>query len=443
MASEVFYNYEAEAAVLAALMKKDFARKHYAEVAEEDFGDTDHRKLYTAIARVTMENKPVDFVLVSDALTKLYGNDTQMGLLVEITRTHIGAEFVFKEHVALLKGATRRRKLYKVLGDGMRLVEDAFMEPEDAICQIRDRMRGICEGKADGDVSLQTVLVNAYSELERRAKGESKGMPTGIRALDRVTSGFHRGEMTIVGARPAVGKSAFAAQAAISAAQAGARVCVCSREMTDVQYGIRMLVRGTNVPSNRLRSGELQDGDWEQLADSMMLYGDVNVRFLFAEKYAEDLRNQVRHMVENDGLDMLIVDYVQLMQTRRRFEKDYLRIGYVSKMLKDMSTDFNISVVALAQVGRSADGDMPSLSELRGSGDLEQDADNVIFLHRPEDAGDKWVRPDDKSLFGTLQSMNAQYIVLNIAKHRQGETCAVPVVFHPAEMRYTEISRRE
>ena len=131
------------------------------------------------------------------------------------------------------------------------------------------------------------------------------------------------------------------------------------------------------------------------------------------------------------------------MQTRQKFDQDYQRIGYVSKMLKDMTTDFNISVIALAQVGRSTENEMPTLADLRGSGDLEQDADNVLFLHRPKDAKDKFILSQDRELFERIQGGSMQYIVVSIAKQRQGDIGSVAVIFDPGRMRYLTIEREE
>ena len=167
------------------------------------------------------------------------------------------------------------------------------------------------------------------------------------------------------------------------------------------------------------------------------------VAFIFTTRYIEDLRMEVQKKVDAGELDLLMVDYTQLMQARQRFDKDYLRIGYVSKMLKDMTTDFNIAVIAPAQVARSRENEMPTLSDLRGSGDLEQDADNVIFLHRPKDARDKYVHPDDKASFDQLTKSGLQYIAVDVAKQRQGETGTTAVIFDPARMRYTAIDRGE
>ena len=151
---------------------------------------------------------------------------------------------------------------------------------------------------------------------------------------------------------------------------------------------------------------------------------------------------EVQKKVDANELDMLIVDYVQLMQTKQRFDKDYMRIAYVSKMLKDMTTDYNIAIIGLAQVGRASEGSMPTLAELRGSGDLEQDADNVMFLHRPEDQFDKYVNPADQALFAIAEQKGMQYVVINVAKQRQGQTGSTAVIFDPARMRFTAIERQ-
>lgn len=131
------------------------------------------------------------------------------------------------------------------------------------------------------------------------------------------------------------------------------------------------------------------------------------------------------------------------MLSKRKFEKDYQRIGYITKTLKDMSTDLNIAVIALAQVGRETEKAMPSLADLRGSGDLEQDADNVIFLHRPESADDKSLNPRDIPDFDAIRAGGKQVIIAGVAKQRQGEIGKCTMIFDPARMTYYGIERRK
>lgn len=439
MSNNPFFNFEAEKSILAAMSKPGVAGKYISRLTPEDFAIQNHRKIFAAMQSLAAENKPMDYVLLAETMTRMYGNDDLMTVFFEAIKDKYGAEFLIGDYIEIVQKASKRRKLSALLVRLQKQLEDADVEPDLLIDDAQMRLRSFHGETSMESSDLCTVLQDAFSELEDRAKGIRKGMMSGLRILDSKTAGFHKGEMTIIGARPAVGKSAFAGQIALRAAEDGAKVCICSREMTGVQYGIRILASGTKVSNMRMRTGNLSDNDWDQLTDSMLLYGNHDVRFLFNTKYIEDLKAEAQAMKDTNGLDMLIVDYIQLMQSKQRFEKDYQRIGYISKMLKDMSTELNIAVIALAQVGRSTEGSMPTLSELRGSGDLEQDADNVIFLHRPEDADDKWVKPSEKGMFGAIRSMKCQYIVMSIAKQRQGETGIISCVFNPAAMSFDNI----
>lgn len=436
---------EAEQAALSAMLTPAVAQKHIGILTPEDFESEDHRRLYTAMQALYIQHLPITEVTVSEELCRHYKTDMpMMQALLEARRKYAFTRgYGLETYAGLIREHARRRRTRGALLGAAAKLEDASVDLGEVLEDVRRCVKSAESGARQGGMEMADVLIAAFTELEGRVKGENRGIPYGIADLDRVTAGLHRGEMTLIGARPSVGKSALASQIALSAARSGARVLVCSREMTAEQYGIRILMRGTSIPSARVRSGQIEEADWAKFSDSLELYGGLNVRFAFAQRYVEDLRRMVQELSDGDGLDVLIVDYAQLMQTRQRFDKDYLRIGYVSKALKDMSVDFNLAVVALAQVGRSADGDMPTLAELRGSGDLEQDADNVIFMHRPESASDKWVRREDADLFNGLAMLGERYIVLNVAKQRQGETGSLSIVFNPQSMEFKGIARGE
>jgi replicative DNA helicase len=210
--------------------------------------------------------------------------------------------------------------------------------------------------------------------------------------------------------------------------------------MSDVQYGTRVLARTAEIRNHALRNGSFSDDEWEQITEAMMLHGSLPVEFMFSTRYIEDLRMEVQKKVDGDGLDLLVVDYMQLMQSKQRFRQDFERIAYVSKTLKDMTIDLNIAIIALAQVGRAAQGDMPTLAELRGSGDIEQDADNIIFMHKPE-PGDQYIHPEDRDKLAGWEMMQMRYIALNLAKQRQGDIGTVHLIFNPAKMTFTEPAR--
>ncbi len=162
---------------------------------------------------------------------------------------------------------------------------------------------------------------------------------------------------------------------------------------------------------------------------------------MFTVRTVEDLRRECQKMVDKGELDMLIVDYLQLMHTTKNIKEEHLRVGYISKSLKDMATDFNIPVIALAQVNRDTDGQMPTLKSLKASGDIEQDADGVIFLHRPSSANDPYVDPRDKEYFASYENSDLTYICIGVAKQRQGAVGKACVLFDSPHMRYYPIDR--
>lgn len=438
-AVSAYYNLEAERAILASGMKRGGNWKKLQALTAEDFYDAAHQRIFRAEQALLSAGKPADMATMPAALAK-YGNaDADMLVLMEIARNSFGAEFGIDENVRILKDLHLRRTLHAELENAMDALGDAANETDAILERTRQRLRDMVATGHEWQ-NISSVMLNTFQALERRAKGEDKGMPYGIQMLDKHMAGLHRGELTVIGARPAVGKSALGAYIAISAAAAGYRVGICSREMTDVQYGVRLLANRTQVDPMRMRTGEIRDADWEDITEALEHFGQQPIDFLFTTRNVEDLRMEVQKRVDSEGLDVLVVDYMQLLQTRERFEKDYLRVGYVSKTLKDMTVDYNIAVVALAQVGRSSDGDMPTLAELRGSGDIEQDADNVIFMHRPK-PDEKYVDPSDRDLIRGLEMQKMRYIALDIAKHRQGETMTTSVIFDPARMRFTGIAR--
>lgn len=438
-----FNSDQAERGTLGIMMFDDDCQSEIASLTPDDFYDPLHQEIFKAIQALAYEKKRIDLVTLDAALNERLGQTAKASTdrLVEIATGSSGAgRFMLKEYMDIIRTCSLRRRIYLITDETRKDLTEEGNDPAAVLENVRQKLRDLVVTRHAWK-TMQAVLFETYEALERKSKGEEKAMMSGVAGLDNITAGFHGGEFTIVGARPAVGKSAFGAQIALGAARSGYKVGICSREMTAVQYGTRIFAHGTEVDPKRLRTGQLDPDDWAQIAEALNLYGQQNISFIFSAKYIEDLRMEVQRKVDAGDMDMLIVDYIQQMRTKQRFEKDFLRLAYISKMLKDMSTDFNISVVGLAQVARQANATMPTLSELRGSGDLEQDADNVIFLHRPSEATDKYVHPQDRELFATMKQNGLQYIAINVAKQRQGEIGTLAVAFNPGRMRYTMIER--
>ena len=204
------------------------------------------------------------------------------------------------------------------------------------------------------------------------------------------------------------------------------------------QIGQRILADASGVNGMRLRMPkQIKDNEWSKLTQGLSDWAVLPMTFLFSREI-EEICTQARLQHERGKCDMLIVDYIQLLTTRQSFEADRLRIGYISKQLKHLSTDLKIPVIALAQVARQNSGaaSLPRLDSLKGSGNMEEDADNVILMHRAETKDDDALADDERAAFDNITSKGCKLILLNVAKQRQGRTGITSAIFDPRYMRY-------
>ena len=212
---------EAEQAVLSAMLTKGLAAKYIGILMPEDFNREEYVRIYTAIQALVIQKEQPTEVTVAEELTKLYGTDSpMMEELIEARRKYSFTKgFGLEQYAAIVREYSHRRQAYNVMCKAANKLKDLTNDTEAVVDEVRIALNNIESGKSQTDgLMMQDVLIKAYTEIESRVNGESKGIPYGISSLDRNTAGLHRGEMTIIGARPAVGKSALAAQIAISAA---------------------------------------------------------------------------------------------------------------------------------------------------------------------------------------------------------------------------------
>lgn len=430
-------NDSAEKAVLGILIRFPETLSRADELREADFCLENARFVLRAVQELRAENAAIDFITVSER-AGAYGPAAADFAIECMQGTPCGANV--DEYVNIVRELGRRRELVDLANRLRAQACDRAKNVAGVADGTRESLDGL-EKDAHAAMPIGAALTNTYEFLSRLYEGLEKPVMTGVAELDALTGGMFPGEMTVIGARPGVGKSAFGMHIALHAARAGASVCVCSREMTDVQYGQRLLARISGLDGMALRTGRLSDGDWPRLDDAMTELGALPLKFLFGVSAVEDLRAQARRLKGAGALDVLVVDYLQLLQTAQRFQEEYLRVGHVSKALKAIALDLHIVVIALAQVGRSAQGKMPTMAELRSSGEIEQDADSILFLHRPEEAGDASVHPSDRPFFADYAQKGLQYTAVSVAKQRQGHTGLTRLLFDPAHMSYSAVER--
>ena len=437
-----FASQEAEESVLYSLLTKgEDVSSVLSQISEGDFFYPEYGKVFRAIQATVAKGLQVDLVTVDATISELFASESATVSNAMLACLHGSFSFQnIESYIRIVKELSARRQSIRSVEEVINQLRDPSQDLNAVLEKLRTESRNIELGGHKVETMVD-VMMATYDYLERRAKGEEKSITTGISNVDALIGGFFGGELTVIGARPSVGKSAFGANIALEAAKKGFKVAVVSREMTDVQFGQRMISHEALIDGMKLRRAELTEEDWCSIADVVSPLANLSIQFLFTTRTVEDLRRECQRMVEKGELDMLIVDYLQLMHTAKNIKEEHLRVGYISKSLKDMATDFNIPVIALAQVNRDTDGQMPTLKSLKASGDIEQDADGVIFLHRPSSSQDPYVDPRDREYFDLYEQRELTYICIGVAKQRQGAVGKACVLFDSKHMRYYPIER--
>ena len=433
-----FFNPEAELSIIGAMLQSAVAAKRHAELSENDFAEPGARAAFQAIRALVLSGEPVDLVTVNTALSKLGTDQTELLLRANDL---VPAPSAVGSYIRAVRECSQRRRLDAIGREIAEGASDSVREISGVVNEAQQALRMLDSGRTGALNSMSDLAIAGYDDIDKRAGGRLKLIPTGIPALDHDFGGIEPGEYWLIGARPSVGKSAFAMYLALSAAKAGYKVCVVSREMTAEQYAQRFFSYVTCIPGHKMRSGELSPQDFNDLTDCLPVLASLPINFIFDVRTVEQLRMNVQRMVEEKAIDLLVIDYLQLLDTERRTEKAYQRVGAISRVLQQMTRDFHLPILALSQLSRPAPGSnpLPRLSDLRESGDLEQDADNVLLLHRCEQAEEAGVLPEDRAHFESLVAGNRRYITVIQAKGRQCGTGKFAMIFQPDIMRFWPI----
>ncbi len=435
------HSLEAEKAVLGALLTSEDAFFEVSTIVKvDDFYRDAHRIIYEEIVQIVKHNKRADLVLLVDALTKRKKLDEVGGIAyIASLCEDVTLAYNVEAHARIVSEKARLRRLIDV---GEKIVGMSYEESDEAsaIINSAEKMVMTVTGESHGSSSFSSMGEVMITNLERLSeiqqhRGVLTGVPTGFRDLDKITNGLQRSDLVLIAARPSMGKTAFTLNVAQNAAiQSKKNVAFFSLEMSKEQLVNRMLASVSGISLNKLRIGSVDENDWEALVrasvdmDSAPLYIDDTPGLT-----AQDMRSKLRRLKVERGLDLVIVDYIQLMQgsNSKSGENRQQEISEISRSLKLIARELNVPVIALSQLSRSVESrtdKRPILSDLRESGSLEQDADIVAFLYR-----EKYY--DEHTDLGDITEVI-------IKKHRNGELGKVHLMFQGELTRFRDVSYR-
>ena len=389
------HNPDAERSVLgAALLSKDALFDVVEAVRPEDFYDPNHKEIFSVIYELSKKNAPVDALTVSEELDKrgsleMVGGRSYVAGLSSTTPTTANAA----EYADIVAEKASIRRLIEKADDIVIKGYDKSMSATQLLDYAENGIFEISQERQKGAyVPLKDVLLGNIDAIDRASKleGGLTGVTTGFKGLDAKTSGLQKSDLIILAARPAMGKTAFALSLALNAAvKGGASVMIFSMEMAREQLGQRLLAMESKVEMQKLKTGRLERLDWDDVNNAL---GVLSGARIFIDDTAGisvmEMKSKCRRLKAEKGLDLVVIDYLQLMNTEGRTPDSRTQeISAISRGLKLMARELNCPVIVLSQLSRNPEqrtDHRPMLSDLRDSGSIEQDADIVIFLYRDE-----------------------------------------------------------
>ena len=429
----------AEKSVLGAvLIDKDVFFNVSEFVKAEDFYSGAHREIFSAMTDLYQRSEPIDAITVSDALSRRNTLETVGGrVYVATLSSFVPTTANAAQYAKIVAEKAMLRRLIGAAGD---VVEEAMSEALDSRAVLDHAEQSILEiAKGSGSrdfIGIGEVMKRDLEQIREAEKngGDVPGLKTGFRSIDRITNGLKKSDLIIVAARPSMGKTAFALNIAANAAiKEKKRVAIFSLEMSAESLGMRLLAMEARVDSRLLQLGTLSEDDWdsiqhasERLSEADMVIDESNAPTVM------EIRNKCRRMSAQRPLDLIIIDYLTLIEAGGRSENRQQEVSAISRYLKQLAREMECPVIVVSQLSRAAEqrnGDKrPMLSDLRESGAIEQDADVVIFLYRSD-----YYKKKDETPDNTCEVI--------IAKQRNGQTGTEVLTWIPKYTKFADMAK--
>ena len=434
----------AEQAVLGSMFISKYALQKAVESLNKDLFYLDsHAKIFTVLSDLAEQAKPIDITTVTAELDKrkLLKQIGDVDYLTEVI-TSVASAANIDEYIKIVEEKAILRRLIQ---ESTSIIESAYNSTDDineTLDNAEKKILSVVKTRKGTEFrTIQEVMLKTQSDLEKLAqsKGEITGLATGFYDLDKVTTGLHDNELIIIAARPAMGKTAFALNIATNIAINSKKpVALFNMEMGAEQLATRMLSSLGQVDGYKLKNGRLEHNDWKKINEAISRLSDTK---LFIDDTPGmtigEIRAKCRRLASSeDGLGIVIIDYLQLINGSSRYAGNRQQeVGEISRSLKTLAMELEIPVIALAQLSRTVEGrddKRPILSDLRESGSIEQDADIVAFLYR-DDYYTKEPSIDENT-------SKSEFI---IAKHRNGPTTTIDLIFKRNTSTFVNMTNRE
>lgn len=432
------HNTEAERNVLGILLlSSDKMNEAVEKLKATDFYNPAHVKIYEALFNLYQRNTPIDLITSVEELRRLgfleeVGGITYLATLTNDIVTTLNIDY----YIEIVKDKSILRQIIEVSAE---TVDLAYQDSEEEVTTVMEfAEKGIYDITQDahnkGLTPIGDVLVDAFAIMEERANNPSDltGVTTGFVDLDRKLSGLQKSDFILLAARPSMGKTALMVNIAVNAAmRANAHVAIFSLEMSQNQLTQRMMSSISHVDLQKVISAQMESEEWSKLLEGLSVLDKLNIHIDDTAGISPlELKSKARRLKAQHGLDLIVIDYLQLMEISGRTENRTQEISAISRNLKAIAKDLNVPVIALSQLSRAVEqrGDKrPILSDLRESGAIEQDADVVMFLYR-----DEYYNPE-------TEKRNVGEVI--VAKHRNGPTGVVELTFLPQYTKFVNKGR--
>ena len=406
---------EIEKAMLYYLI---FEKEEYL-LDEEDFVNERNKKIIKAINELKAEKQEISIMSIK---SKIKANGKQvldyLSTLGEYIRT-TSVQEVYEKLIELSK----KRKLLRLLEEEKQNINDCESIDNLAEKIVKDINR--IEQINEKEKTFLQQVVDVTAQIEQNTlKGTDYSLYTGITDLDNIMCGLHRQELTIIGARPGVGKTTLALQIAEYIAKKGIETAFISLEMSEYQIIQKMLMKKTRVNSYKMRLGTLEEQDLEKISFASAEIAELPIHLITKARTIQHIENIARNLKNKNNLGLLVIDYIQLIKNKGKFNNREQEVADITRTLKLLSLELDIPIIGLCQLNRNASKAEPTLADLRESGSIEQDADNVLFLYRENE-----------------NEENIVDITLKIAKQRAGDIGKIYLKFNKANSEFKGVMR--